>query len=318
MSPTPAIVVIVCTHARAQLLGVCLRSLAGQTLPAERFEVIVVDSAAGTPGAPAPDVPTGVRLIAATQPGLSHARNIGLAAARAELAAFIDDDATAEPGWLAAILAAFEADPQAAAVGGPVRPIWPGTRPAWLDHRLEGFFSIIDRGPVARRLDADEWLAGTNIAFRRDIALRSGGFNEALGRQPGSLLGNEELALTEALRRTGHAVRYEPAALVHHTVHADRLNQAWLRRRATWQAISDLLSDTPPAPEAVDMPGLWQRVAACLGPQPAQYRNLVGLTRDLEDAAGCHAQTEAIGALVALLANSGRSLETALLGGRPP
>jgi hypothetical protein len=191
-------------------------------------------------------------------------------------------------------------------VGGPVAPIWPDGRPDWLDPSLDGFYSIVDRGPAARALEADEWLAGTNIAFRRDALLAAGGFDERLGRRPGTLLGNEEIALTAALRRAGHEVRYDPAIAVRHRIHADRLSRAWLRRRVVWQAVSDLLLDD--APRDADPAALWSEISASLAAQPPHWRGLAGLVRDLDTPADMRAQAAALGAVVRLLALSGESL----------
>ena len=181
---TQRITAIVCTCRRHGLLGDCLAALDAQTLTRDAFEIVVVDNSVDATAIAAFDWPARVRLVTAERAGLSHARNLGLAAAAAPIAAFIDDDAQAAPDWLAAILRAADAHPQAGAVGGRVVPVWPQPRPDWLDASHDGFLSIVDHGARARALDAREWLAGTNIAFRRDAAIRAGGFAEHLGRFP--------------------------------------------------------------------------------------------------------------------------------------
>jgi GT2 family glycosyltransferase len=320
----PVIAAIVCTRDRHALLRGCLASLAAQTLAEREREIVIVDTSAD-PAARQRFIAGGgilpeMRLIAgdgSAQPGgLSRSRNIGLAATRAPLVAFIDDDALAEPDWLAELVAAAAAAPRAAVFGGPVLPVWPhgGERPGWLDPWHEGFLSLVDRGPLARDLAAAEWLAGTNIAFRRVAVEREDGFDEALGRRPGTLLGNEEIALAARLRRAGHAVRYTPTARVRHILHPERLTQAWLRRRIAWQAISDLLlAGTEGEAEPASVAGLWRPIGDFLGRMPPQARNLVGLTRDLDDPALARAQGEAISAVIRLLAGHGGSLERALL-----
>ncbi len=70
--------------------------------------------------AAAPDV---VVLDNDRRRGLSGARNTALAhlGARPDVVVFLDDDAAARPGWLAALLAPY-ADPAVAAVGGVAVP----------------------------------------------------------------------------------------------------------------------------------------------------------------------------------------------------
>ena len=63
-------------------------------------------------------------------PGLSDARNTGVAHATGDLIAFLDDDATPRPDWLEHLVEPFE-DPRVAAVGGAAIPLWDYVRPPW-------------------------------------------------------------------------------------------------------------------------------------------------------------------------------------------
>jgi GT2 family glycosyltransferase len=310
----PRIAVIVCTCDRYGRLGECLAALGAQTIARPAYEVLVVDNStdtmAGDLFVARGGLPLGTRRVLAGRSGLSHARNLGVSVTDAPLVAFIDDDAVADAAWLTELIAAFDAAPNAAVAGGSVAPIWPAARPAWAGPWTDGFFSIVERGPVARDLEPGEWLAGTNIAFRRDALVAAGGFNEKLGRHPGVLLSNEELAVVARLRGEGHAVRYVPAARVCHHIAPDRVDRGWLRRRVAWQAISDMLSDPSSPPR---LSALWDRIGGFLGDMPPECRNLVGLTRDLDEPGRVQAQGEAIAALIHLLADHGDSLERALL-----
>lgn len=196
-------------------------------------------------------LPEGVllRRIDEDRPGLSNARNRGLEEARSELVAYVDDDAEVQDGWLDAIPRAFSLSPKVAVVGGPVFPLWPTERaPLWLDASIQGFFTILDYGSEARRLTAaHEWLAGTNIAFRRSRLLSTGGFSTRLGRMGGLLLSNEEADATQRIAALGDEVWYCPAMRVHHHVHQDRVARRWLLRRAFWQGISNRLLEHPSA-----------------------------------------------------------------------
>ena len=103
--PAAEITVVVCTRNRAGVIGPCLEALAGQDMPPERFEVVVVDNGS-TDGTAAvlrrwrDGDPSHRRVEEEHRTGLSRARNAGLAAAGAPIVAFIDDDARAAAGWV--------------------------------------------------------------------------------------------------------------------------------------------------------------------------------------------------------------------------
>lgn len=105
--------VIVVSRHRPRLLAQCLRALEGQDHP---FELILVADPAAL--ALRPDLP--IKRVAFDQANISAARNAGLARAAGDVVLFIDDDALARPGWVAALLAAF-ADPRVLAATGFTR-----------------------------------------------------------------------------------------------------------------------------------------------------------------------------------------------------
>ena len=105
-----------------------LESLAGQTLPAQEFEILVVnnnstddtvarfgDFAARYPG-------LNLRLVTEDGPGVSYARNRGIAETSAPLLVFIDDDERINPGFLRAYADFFDAHPDAVVAGGALSP----------------------------------------------------------------------------------------------------------------------------------------------------------------------------------------------------
>ena len=104
------VTVMVTTYDGADRIGVCLDSLASQTLAPERFEVLVVQN--GPPCA-TPTVVSEfarahprlqVRLIELSQGGLGHARNVGLGAARGAYVTYVDDDDWITPPFLEVLL----------------------------------------------------------------------------------------------------------------------------------------------------------------------------------------------------------------------
>src|SRR5690348_7012118 len=64
------------------------------------------------------------------QQGLSGARNSGVAQARGEFIAFLDDDARAAPNWLEKLRQHCEGA-NVLGVGGIVDPLWACTPPVW-------------------------------------------------------------------------------------------------------------------------------------------------------------------------------------------
>lgn len=252
--PGVPVSVIVCTHNRCHLLPGVVGSLLSQ-LPGEScIEILVVANACTDDTSRIVDqlrdaIPLGVTLRQINEEtlGLSWARNRGLQEASHELIAFLDDDAIALPGWLAAIQRAFLLSPSIGVVGGPVLPDWPGASPPrWLDDSILGYFSILDHGPRVRRLfGSDDWLAGANIAFRRSCLMAVGGFSTRLGRCGGFLLSSEEYEAMCRLTEAGSEAWYCPTMRVLHRIHPERMSRQWLLRRAFWQGVSDVIVEQP-------------------------------------------------------------------------
>lgn len=237
---------MICTHDRHDLLPAAIDSLKQQSLPARDFEILIVDNSSDPEAAAASASKySGIgnlRYITESSPGLSNARNVAARNCETEYLAYMDDDAIADENWLHQLLCAWgQFETEAGVVGGRVDPIWGSPRPAWLHDHLLGYVSVVNWGGLCRQAAPNEWFAGTNVSYRTESILRLGGFSTALGRhgKDASLLGNEELALSEKIRSTGKILVYAPLARVNHLVAAGRLNTTWFRKRVVWQAISD-------------------------------------------------------------------------------
>lgn len=264
MRPTRAgrrdrITVVVCTDGRRVELGRTLDSLLTQSDPC--FEVLVVDNAPGSGQTQAVlDTFDDIRLRRVREPrrGLSAARNRGVQAATGELIAFTDDDCLAEPGWLAALRAAFEADPVVSAVTGRTVPV---ADPTPVQQLFEEFGSF-DRGPSracwhwagATAMDpvrssvpvslarwspvatqprifpyAGVYGSGNNMAFTAVALRRLGPFDEALGAGSPAA-GGEDLDMFVRSMLAGMVLIYEPDAMVRHDHrHDPRTLQAQVR-----------------------------------------------------------------------------------------
>jgi len=294
----PKIAAVICSYNRYPLLEKAIRSAAAQDMKPGDYEIIVVDNSpdhdqAAAFGAGFADIANLTYLVEKT-PGLSNARNVGAAATRAGIVAYLDDDAVAEPGWLAGFVAAYAAHgPAAVAAGGRITPLWDVPRPDWLSDAKLGYLSVVDWGGSARIAGADEWLAGANISFRRKALQDIGGFNVSLGRNgpESSLLSNEESDVFKRLAAIGGQVLYVPEASVAHLVDRRRLEPDWFRRRSAWQAVSDYIENSEVSGRAETG---FDNMLGYLLRQPPRDRAIAGLRRDQDDPAGFNDQMDAI------------------------
>ena len=192
--------IIVPTLRRPESLERALRSLFAQTRVGDRVsEIVVVDNdPAGSAGrcveALRSFAPWPLVYVHASRPGVATARNAGLAATRAPLIAFLDDDEAATAGWLAALLKAQEAT-GADAVFGPITGRAPGAKP-WLKPYLERFFGR--EGPEQTGLIDTPYGCGNSLMVRATALPGSAPFDSSSDQA-----GGEDDALFAALRGRG-------------------------------------------------------------------------------------------------------------------
>lgn len=230
--------IVICTHDRVD----CLRRALDAALTeadACDAEVLVVDNASSddTPTLLARalrDAPRRLRVVREPTLGLSAARNRGLAEAHGPLVVFLDDDAIPRTGWLGALLEPYGSN-DAACVGGRIRLHFPTGRPAWLSDAFLPSLSAYDLGDRPRRIAGEPatlYPYGANISFRRDLALRLGGFSTQMGLAGRVGLQQEETDLCYRVERAGGAIHYAPDAIVDHWIFAERLEPAWFLKRS--------------------------------------------------------------------------------------
>ncbi|MCU0983398.1 MAG: glycosyltransferase [Acetobacteraceae bacterium] len=249
MAALPALSVILCTHARPGYLAACLAGLARQAPVPGGFETIVVDSAS-PPDSAAEIVQLaaahGVRLIRCAQPGLSLARNEGLAAAAAPWVAYLDDDAVPEPDWAASLIAAIARAPSGTAcIGGRILPHWEAPLPSWWPEDAIGTLTVIEH--PGEGMVGDGTLPhsvepyGANMAFAAEPLLAIGGFPLDLGRVGERLISGEEAFVVRRLAALGHGILYDGRITVRHSIQAKRLTREWLFSRLYWQGVSEAI-----------------------------------------------------------------------------
>ena len=228
----PRVTIVVCTRDRPIELQACLGALLQQQY--SQFDILVVDN--GVERVDELCRSCGVACIREPAAGLTHARNLGARAARGEIVAYIDDDAIAEPGWVAALARAFET-PGVAAVAGRTRYM------CAVDGSLRMTSTEAPEQVERPRLVVDrsvrDWFTlacfggigdGNTMAFRRQAVVEAVRFDERIGRGRAVDGGDEHVAFM-SLIADGYQVVREPGAVVRHPVPADprRLAEKQLR-----------------------------------------------------------------------------------------
>jgi glucosyl-dolichyl phosphate glucuronosyltransferase len=312
--PNTLITAAIPTYDRYALLEKCIESLVAQSIPAEQFKIIIIDNSPLNETANKfrrhYDGLRNIHYLIEKPLGVSNARNVAARLCNSEYIAYIDDDAIADGEWLESILYAFEKyGSSAGIVCGKVNPIWPSEPPQWLPMSLLSALSIVDHGDTMRIAQPGDGFAGTNFAVRVKPLLDLGGFVSFLGRvgNPAVLLSNEESHLIERMRGAGYETIWSPNSVVQHLVDAQRLNQAWLRRRYAWQAVSDFIADPDTAMK--DIESKWRSVLYFMQNSQSDQRTPEVLFERTENPSLVEQQTYAVYCLTTLLL-AGKELPT--------
>ena len=170
--------------------------------------------------------------------GLSGARNTGIEAAKGEVVAFLDDDATARPDWLMRLGGAF-ADPHVVGAGGAVWPRWLEGRPEWFPPEFDWVVGCSYRGQPTSPQPVRN-LIGCNMSFIRNAIVSAGGFRSGIGRVGSKPLGGKETELCIRLRLLSpeSIILYDPRIAVDHDVPRARSRFSYFVSRCVAEGIS--------------------------------------------------------------------------------
>lgn len=227
MPKGPLVSVVVPNWNGEAVLGACLESLRRQTHPA--VETIVVDNGSRDRSRALlrEAFPEVISLPLPTNRGFSAAVNAGIRRSSGEYVALLNNDAEADPAWLAELVRAIEARPE---VGFCASRILLHDRPDLLDacgdyFTEAGFAGKIGYLERAERHRVPRLVAGACAAaslYRRRLFEDVGLFDEDF------FFTHEDTDLSLRAQLLGHACLFVPTALVRH-----RLN--WSIRRVSWR-----------------------------------------------------------------------------------
>lgn len=211
---SPSVSVVISTLNRALLLEKTLRSLEYQNY--DNFEVIVVNG-------PSKDDTDNVckkyagHLVYGTidAANLSKSRNKGISLSSGELVLFLDDDAFAEPDWIANIISGYDSPK----IGGVGTRVYDHTGFRWQTNPLliDKYYSpnFHRRPPLWAFEYADSQtiphILGASSSFRRDALIAIGGFDEEIEYFL------DESEVCRRIAEQGYTIRFiDSGASVHH------------------------------------------------------------------------------------------------------
>ena len=235
MSRDPELSIAICTYNRPVLLRSAVETLLQQPASDLHYEVIVIDNNS-TPETQAvveelARSDSRVRYVKESRQGNAYARNTGVAEARAPIVAFLDDDVVVRGKWLETIKQTF-AETDAEFIGGKVLPRWEEPPPEWLTESHWAPIAALDYGDKTFSITPANpvCLLTANIAFRREVFDRHGGFSANVQRAGDSIGSLEDHEFLTRLIRAGVAGLYVPELVVEAHVGRERMTKAYHRR----------------------------------------------------------------------------------------
>ncbi len=220
--------VIVPTYNRPDRIVHCVQSLLTQDYP--NFEILVVDNAPKSDATREAIVrhfgtDERVRYLCQPHPGVTWARNLGIAEARSNLLAFTDDDVKIDRHWLTELLRGFSVAPEVVCVTGLVLPLELETIAQEWFEQYGGFgkgfaqrlFHLKMPAPPSPLFPytAGSLGTGANMAFKADYLRSAGGFDAMLEKAASDIE-----PLFQVIQR-GHMLVYRPSALMYHPHNRD-------------------------------------------------------------------------------------------------
>jgi glycosyltransferase involved in cell wall biosynthesis len=178
-------------------------------------ELIVVDGCSDD-ATPSIAAELGARVVVNAKRHVAGARQLGLEEARYPVVAYTDSDCLPARDWLARIASRFEADPELAGVGGKVILAEPTTPvQAYSATVFESIMRFPDQPLYLHSRGMHGSFPGANCAFRKDAALRVGGFRDFFSNHA------EEIDLLWRLIAVRARLLFDPAIVVTHLGYPD-------------------------------------------------------------------------------------------------
>lgn len=211
-----------------------------------------------------------IHYLSEPKQGRSNALNRGIAEAEAEFVGFIDDDESIDISWFTVIHNHLQNE-HIDYLGGPYKPDWEATPPAWLPANVGAYRGILGWIELAEKCisydDFDGELCGGNCVIKRSIFTAISGFNNSLGRSAKNLMGGEDGEFHRRLKAHKYFGLYDPNLVIYHQIPKSRMTFRYHFRWAFWSGVSNgiRLKTNPltaePVPKLWGVPRYWYQKA---------------------------------------------------------
>lgn len=199
-------------------LELCLASLDRQTLPRERFEIVVADNASPCGLEALEAVVRGrAKVVVCHDRGAGPNRNAGVAASSGEILAFIDSDCVAEPEWLEHGLAGL---PAYDFIGGKVKVLVDDPARKTAAEAFEAVFAFDFETYITKK----GFTGAGNMFCARKVFDQVGGFRVGV---------SEDLEWSHRARGKGFRLGYVADAVVGHPA-----RRTWVELRNKWRRVN--------------------------------------------------------------------------------
>jgi glycosyltransferase involved in cell wall biosynthesis len=215
-STSPLVSVIIPHYNDLDHLERCLESLRRQTLPRERFEIIVADNNSVGGVRAVERIATDVMVVPAPEQGAGPARNAAVAVARGTVLAFIDSDCLADQNWLQHGISALEQFDYAG--GQVITKIWQ-PREITPAEAVEAVFAF----NFKKYIERDEFSGSGNLFVPKAIFGRVGGFRAGV---------SEDIDWCRRANALGFRLGYAERAIVSHSARRE-----WRELKRKWDRI---------------------------------------------------------------------------------
>lgn len=240
MQSRPHITIAICTYNRSGYLKDTLKDLAAQNARRDSYEILVVnnnskdDTSAVCDRFSQSNPEIRFRVVLEDDQGLSSARNRAVKEALGDTIYFIDDDVYLPVDYVKKAIRYSLERPNTLSAGGRIWVSFDDEegQPKWIPKELMPMFGLHDLGDDDQMYPPSNFPRGGNMMVRKSVFDTFGLFDTDLGRTGNELLGSEEKAFFERIRKNGIQLRYWAGLELTHRIGSERLETGFLKKQS--------------------------------------------------------------------------------------